>query len=173
MTDKAAGTDEMGNLRRLVSALLLGVAACAGPSGVPFPEVAATVPTLPPGEGRIYFYRDYEPYESLSRPPLYLNGNEVGVSIPGGVFYRDVMPGTYEIKVLSLGLYPNQFKTITVKPGDTFYAKIESLRSWSGDDIGDAYSFVGDTFVVVLINPDQARSELNLMHYVQGEEGPG
>jgi hypothetical protein len=118
----------------------------------------------------IYFYRDYEPYESLSRPPLYLNGHEIGVSIPGGVFYRDVPPGTYEISPLSLGLYPNQFKTIAVKAGDTFYAKLESLRSWSGGDKGDLASFVSHTFVVVLIDPNHVRRELSLMRYVQAEE---
>jgi uncharacterized protein DUF2846 len=160
----------MSHLRRLALALLLGLAACSGPSGVPFPEVAAGVPPVPADRGRIYFYRDYEPYESLSRPPLYLNGQEVGVSIPGGVFYRDVPPGTYEIKVLSLGLYPNQFKTVVVRPGDSYYAKIESLRSWSGADNGDLSSFVSDTFVVVVIDPPQARRELDLMRYVQAEQ---
>jgi predicted small lipoprotein YifL len=164
----------MSHLHRVVLALLLfALAACAGPSGPLFPEVAGTVPPVPADRGRIYFYRDYEPYESLSRPPLYLNGETVGASIPGGVFYRDVAPGTYEIKVLSLGLYPNQFKTVAVRPGDTYYAKIESLRSWSGDDNGDLSSFVSDTFVVVLIDPNQARRELDLMRYVQAEEGPG
>jgi len=160
----------MSNLHRLAFALVLLLGACTGAAGPRFPEVAATVPPVPPDQGRVYFYRDYEPYESLSRPPLYLNGATVGTSIPGGVFYRDVPPGTYEIKVLSLGLYPNQFKTVSVRPGDTYYAKIESLRAWSGNDNGDLSSFVSDTFVVVLIDPDQARNELNLMRYVQSEE---
>ncbi len=160
----------MSHLRPLAFAILLALAACTGASGPPFPEVAASVPPLPADRGRIYFYRDYEPYESLSRPPLYLNGEVVGASIPGGVFYRDVPPGTYEIKVLSLGLFPNQFKTITVRSGDTYYAKIESLRSWSGADNGDLSSFVSDTFVVVVIDPAQVRRELDLMRYVQAEE---
>jgi Protein of unknown function (DUF2846) len=175
MTGKAASIEKastmrMTHFRCLALTLLLGLAGCIGPSGTPFPEVAASVPPIPPDRGRIYFYRDYEPYESLSRPPLYLNGATVGASIPGGVFYRDVAPGTYEIKVLSLGLFPNQFKTVTVRPGDTYYAKIESLRSWSGNDNGDLSSFVSDTFVVALIDPNQARNELNLMRYVQAEE---
>ena len=82
-------------------------------------------------------------------------------------------PGTYEITVLSLGLFPNQFKTIAVRPGDTYYAKIESLRAWTGDDNGDLSSFVSDTFVVALIDPAQARKEFDFMRYVQAEEGPG
>jgi hypothetical protein len=54
-----------------------------------YPQVATTIPPVPPGQGRIYFYRNYEPYESRSRPYLYLNRQVAGVSIPGGVFYRD------------------------------------------------------------------------------------
>lgn len=160
----------MTHLRRLALMLLFGLAACTGPSGTPFPQVAASLPPVPADRGRIYFYRDYEPYESLSRPPLYLNGEVIGASIPGGVFYRDVPPGTYEIKVLSLGLFPNQFKTVAVGPGDTYYAKIESLRAWAGDDNGDLSSFVSDTFVVALIDPAQGRRELDLMRYVQAEQ---
>jgi hypothetical protein len=158
----------MRNVRRLVGVLLLGLAACAGPSGMPFPEVAATVPPVPPDRGRIYFYRDYEPYESLSRPNLHLNGHVAGVSIPGGVFYRDVPPGTYTISAWTQGEFPDGSRTAAVRPGDTFYVKVESLRSWQS---GNA-RYLRDTFIVVLIDPVQAQSELNLMRYVQAEEGP-
>ena len=54
----------------------------------------------------------------------------------------------------------------------TVYAKVESLHSWFGAT-GDGGGADPDTFVVALINPEQARSELNLMRYVQAEEGPG
>jgi hypothetical protein len=74
----------MRKLCHLVGALLLGLVACAGPSGVPFPEVAATIPPIPSGEGRIYFYRDYEPYESLALTEVFLNGATAGVSGGGG-----------------------------------------------------------------------------------------
>jgi len=62
----------------------------------------------------LQFYRDYEPYESLARPWIYLNNEKVGMSEPGGVYYRDVAPGTYRIKVDSEGLYWHQFKTVTL-----------------------------------------------------------
>src|SRR5690348_5536432 len=116
-------------LRSAGLVFLLTVAGCLGTQAPLYPQVAATVPPAPPNQGRIYFYRDYEPYESLSRPYLYLNRQVIGISIPGGVFYRDVPPDTYEVSVYSVGAFPNQFKTIAVKPGDVFYAKIQSLRS--------------------------------------------
>jgi Protein of unknown function (DUF2846) len=148
-------------LRLSALALLLTLVGCIG-SGAPlFPEVASTIPPVPLDRGRIFFYREYEPYESLSRPPLYLNGQEVGASIPGGVFYRDVPPGTYTIAAWSQGEFPDGSKTVTLRPGDMFYAKIESLRSWQS---GNA-RYLRDTFIVVLISPAQAQSELTYMHY--------
>ncbi|HUN47201.1 MAG TPA: DUF2846 domain-containing protein [Stellaceae bacterium] len=148
----------------LAASLLL--AACAngdGPPGTPYSEVAATIPPVPAGEARIYFYRDYEPYESLARPWIYLNGRRIGYSDPGGVYYRDVAPGTYRIKVDSEGRYWHQFKTVTLAPGNVVYAKIESLRSW---DSGDQYQ--RDTFVVDLIGPPAAERQIAALNYVSG-----
>jgi hypothetical protein len=156
-------------LRRAGIALFLALAGCLGPTAPFYPEVAATIPPVPSGQGRIYFYRDYEPYESLSRPYLYLNRQVVGVSIPGGVFYRDVPPDTYEISVYSPGAFPDQFKTVAVKPGDTFYAKIQSLRSWFSSS-RPFRPFERDTFVVAIMDPNQARAELGNMRFVQAEQ---
>ncbi len=122
-------------MKRVMISFALGTAlllsACAGgPPGTPFSQVAESIPAVPAGEARIFFYRDYEPYESLARPWIYLNNQRVGMSVPGGVYYRDVTPGTYRIKVDSEGLYWHQFKTVTLAAGETAYAKIESLRSW-------------------------------------------
>ncbi|HEV2549575.1 MAG TPA: DUF2846 domain-containing protein [Stellaceae bacterium] len=122
----------MRNLRHLVGALLLALAACAGPSGPLFPEVAGTVPPAPADRSRIYFYRDYEPYESLALTDVFLNGATAGVSMPGAVFYRDVAPGTYEVSVYSVGSFPNAAKSVSLKAGDTVYAKVESLHAWFG-----------------------------------------
>jgi hypothetical protein len=156
-------------LRLAGIAFFLALAGCLGPTAPFYPEVATTIPPVPPGQGRIYFYRDYEPYESLSRPYLYLNRQVVGVSIPGGVFYRDVPPDTYEISVYSQGTFPNQFKTVAVKPGDVFYAKIQSLRSWFNGS-GPLREFERDTFVVAVMDPNQARDEFARMRFVQAEQ---
>lgn len=95
-----------------------------------FATVASTIPPVAADRARIYFYRDYEPYESLARPELYLNGAQAGVSVPGGVFYRDVAPGAYDVSVYSVGVIPNAEKNVTLKAGDTAYAKVESLHAW-------------------------------------------
>jgi Protein of unknown function (DUF2846) len=145
--------------------LLLTLAGCAQPT--PFPAVAPLIPQLAPDAARVYFYRDYEPYESLSEPYIYLNGARTGTSIPGGVFYRDVVPGTYLISVDTVGIYWNPFKTVTLRSGDTLYVKIESLRSWESSGGESAYE--ADTFVVAIIPPEQGARELAGMHYVERE----
>ncbi len=153
-------------LHAAVAALLaaLGTACVSMPPGPRYGEVAARLPPVPPDRARFYFYRDYEPYESLARPEIYLNGRPTGASIPGGVYYRDLAPGEYRITVDSPGLYPDQFKTVTVAPGDTRYVKIESLHSWQG-----SFDSETDTFVVVVTDAARARSEIETMVY--GDDG--
>jgi hypothetical protein len=153
------------HLAFLAYVLLLALGGCAQPP--PFLAVAPLIPPLAPDQARIYFYRDYEPYESLSEPYIYLNGRGIGTSIPGGVFYRDVSPGTYLISVDTVGYYWNPFKTVALQPGDTLYVKIESLKSWESSGGESAYE--ADTFVVAIIPPEQGARELAGMRYVERE----
>ena len=141
-----------------VAAVML-LAACTTTPQPPFADIAATVPPAAADRARFYFYRDYEPYESLARPYIYLNGRPAAISEPGGVLYRDVPQGSYLVAVDSYGVFPDQSKTIAVKGGETYYVKIESLRSWaSGGGTNDDYE--RDTFVVVLVEPERARQEI-------------
>jgi Protein of unknown function (DUF2846) len=151
----------------MLGAVALATAAC-GPPAPLYPEVAATIPPPAADRARIYFYREYEPYESLARPELYLNGTPAGASVSGGVFYRDVAPGAYDISVYSVGAIANADKQVALKPGDTVYAKVESLHSWFGAT-GDGGGADPDTFVVVLVDPARAASELARMRYVRAD----
>ncbi len=158
----------MGKGARVRSRSWLGFAALvllAGciQGGPPPNFTAAARPAIAAGMARLYFYRDLEPYESLTRPWISLNGEEVALSEPGGVSYRDVPPGRYLISVLSPGLYPHQFKSVALKAGDTGYAKIESLSNWQR-----ALRWGQDTFVVVLVDENQAQLELPRMRLVSG-----
>ena len=147
----------------VLMASMLALAGCVRMP--PFPVVASRIPPLAADQARIYFYRDDEPYESLSEPRIFLNGVPVGRSIPGGVFYRDIVaPETYLISVDTIGYYWYPFKEVALQSGGTLYVKIESLSSWqTGGPEGDSHT---DTFVVAIIPPDQAISELTLMRYV-------
>ena len=154
-------------LRWVASLLMLAVAGCARLTGPLFPDAASTISQPADGMARIYFYREYEPYESLTQAYLYLNGQPVAVSVPGGVSYRDVAPATYTVSAWTQGDLPNASKTVVAHAGDIFYAKVESLRVWQSG--GGDPSFERDTFIVTLIDPTQAHRDLARMHYVPPE----
>jgi hypothetical protein len=101
----------------LLAAALSSPVSAAGTTGGP-----------PPGQARIWLYRDYQPYISLARPYLRFNGRAVGISEPGGAFYRDVPPGRYEITVDSQGRDVNQFARVTVAVGDEIFVEVDAVR---------------------------------------------
>ena len=161
-------------MRGPMLALLLGIAGCA-PAGPPFASVAATLPPVPAAMARIFFYRWLEPYETLTPTTAFLNGAPVGVTEPGAVLYRDVARGQYTIAVKSEGVFPDQFKTVTVNAGDKVYVRVESLSNWAscgsgggGDSGGGASSGCVDTFVVQIMDPAVASYEMRDLRFIGG-----
>jgi len=51
---------------------------------------------------RVYFYRAFEPYESLARPLIYLNGTPLAPSEPGAASFRDIDPGALPLAARQL-----------------------------------------------------------------------
>ncbi len=151
---------------------LLAVVTVAGCSTAPtFDEVAANLPPLPPGEARIFVYRDFEPSRNLSFVPVFFNGAQVGAVGPGKVIMRDVTaPGTYTISVKSAGLWPNQDKTVLIQPGQTVYAQIQSLR---GLNPRANQPVTQTTFVVVLQDTVTGRRQIGPLWYeARQQKGP-
>jgi len=112
------------------AATLLASAHCAQ---LP-PTSSVAIQSIPSGAARLWFYRDYEPYETLARPYVRLNEQVAGVSEPGGAFYRDVVHAHYSITVDSAGCDVNQFADVDLTAGQEIYAKIQSPRSWLAED---------------------------------------
>ncbi len=138
----------------IAAAVLLAAASCAQ---LP-PTSSAAIPPIHAGAARLWFYRDYEPYESLARPYVRLNEQVAGISEPGGAFYRDVAPTHYSITVDSAGRDVNQFPDTDLVAGQEAYAKVLSLRSWLDDD---CILWGGcDTFYVWLMPADEARAAI-------------
>src|SRR5690242_5146168 len=61
-------------LPKTALAAVMLLAACTAAHQPRYADIAATVPPMSADRARLYFYRDYEPYESLARPYIYLNG---------------------------------------------------------------------------------------------------
>ena len=148
----------------LAMLFILALAGCAA-QGPAF--AADTLPPIPPGQARIFFYRWLEPYEALSMSKVYLNGKPVGVSQVGAVLYRDVAPGQYYISVDSQGTYPDQFKTVTIGAGQTFYVRIESISSFKSP-CGYLGNCEVDTFVVSIVDPTTASREMGTLKLIPG-----
>ncbi|WP_296228759.1 DUF2846 domain-containing protein [Ralstonia sp. UBA689] len=100
----------------LAAAFLLG--ACA--SGVKHADMAASIPTLKAGEGRIYFLRSSSMLGAAVQPDIRLNGEVVGVSKPGGFFFVDRPAGKY---VVSAATETEKTLHLTLSSGETKYVR--------------------------------------------------
>jgi hypothetical protein len=113
-------------LRWLLSALA-GIATFAT-TGYGQWAPAAALPPIPPGEARVWFYRDAGPYDSQQQPYIQMNGTIIGVSQPRGSFYFDVRPGFYHVTVQQYLNAPEEAANINLTPGQQVYLKIVSLK---------------------------------------------
>ena len=156
-------------LRFAVPLVLLFIVACAS-AGPPYGAAENTIPPVPSTMARIFLYRWLEPYDSTDPAIAYFNGKEVAVSRPGSVLYRDVAPGRYTVSIFSRGRYPDQFKTVVLRPGETAYARIESAQSWQPcGGSGKAGTEGCDmTFVVVFVSPVVAQDEIRDLAFIHG-----
>src|SRR5258708_911208 len=91
---------------------------------------AVSIPSIPAGEARIWFYRDDEPYAGKGLPAIAANGGYVGAAELGGAFYRDVPPGHYLVTVETTGVDFNQTASLDLPPGKEAYVKIVSNPEW-------------------------------------------
>ena len=134
--------------------LLVAMAGCAQQ-----PVTAAiSIPPIPAGEARIWFYRDYEPYAGKGLPAIAANGGYVGAAELGGAFYRDVPPGHYLVTVQTVGIDTNQTANFDLPAGQEAYVKIVSLPSWETG--GDKSQWEKPTFYAWRIPNQVAQADV-------------
>jgi len=152
--------------RMSIRPIVVGVLSLTAAACTQLPQTASlTIPPIPPGEARVWFYRDGGPYDGVGTPYLRMNEAIVGVSEPGGASYRDVPAGLYHITVDSYGKDFDQDKNVQLAAGQELYVKIVSLRNWitgggGGGDMGGGGDYARDTFYVWLISPEIARADV-------------
>jgi Protein of unknown function (DUF2846) len=83
------------NVLILTLVATLALAGCA--TGPRLSEIEASIPPLPPDQGRIYFYRKAVFFGDGLRPPVMLNGEQVGKAVPDGFFFVDRPAGSYVV----------------------------------------------------------------------------
>jgi hypothetical protein len=151
----AASLDRIRLKHVMGAAALLALAGC-----VPQPQIVQSPPgPIAAGQGRIWFYRDYEPSVSRNVANVDLNGARVAtIAAVGTPVYRDVPAGHYLIAAESWGTDINQTRNVDLGSGQEVFAKILSDNTWAS--YGDKTSFQRDTYYIWLIPPDQARAQI-------------
>jgi hypothetical protein len=143
----------LGWLKAAALLLMLSTAACAV---APTPPVAA----LAPGQSRIWFYRLWDPSESLNVANIDMNGMYVGSVEAGGAFYRDVVPGTYQIVPQNKYLDYNQNTNVAVAPGQQVFIAVLDLSSWATAVSGAQWSVRRDAWYARLVPPQYALTQI-------------
>jgi len=149
---------------RQASALLflLAMAACAQPPVTS----SVTIPPVPAGEARVWFYRPVDAYDSLNTPYIRMNDAIVGISLPNGTSNRDVPAGQYHIAVDSYLDSSQQDANVALVPGQELYVEVVSLRNWVGGGGGGGGGANGggsdngygrDTFYTWIVPPETAQ----------------
>ena len=126
-------------LRRAAAAFFVAASSC---SQLP-PTSAVAIPPVPPGDARIWIYRNDTAQDSLERPYLRLNGQVAGIAEPNGAFFRDLPPGHYRVSVDSYGApYPNQFAEIDLAAaGQTAFVEVSSMQEKVGGPVASRTFF--------------------------------
>jgi hypothetical protein len=107
--------------RFLFITVLTGLLLAGCASGPQYNEMAASIPTLTPGQGRIYFFRESSLLGGGAvQPEIMLNGKAVGNSIPGAFFYVDEPAGEY---VVSTKTEVEKTVSFVLDAGDTKYIR--------------------------------------------------
>jgi hypothetical protein len=127
------------------------------------PQLTA-FPPVPTDMARFYVLREPTIYDSQIWTAVSLNDQVAGTSAPGTVFYRDVAPGTYRVEARSEKLYPDQVKTVVVRPGSATFVRVDNLPTWSQSN----RQWWGTTFTVEIIDPAIGQVELGKLRLTPG-----
>jgi hypothetical protein len=96
------------------------VAGCAA-TGAKHAEMAGSIPSLKPGEGRIYFYRQSSMVGAALSPDVRLNRDVVGEARNGGFFYVDRPSGSF---VASSSTETEKLLSFSLAAGETKYVRM-------------------------------------------------
>jgi hypothetical protein len=140
-----------------LGAALLALAGCTTPAQMAASGSTAAATPIPPGQARLWFYRDYQPSVSFNLANIDLDGARVA-SVPafGPGVYRDVAPGQHHIAPVNYTVAAAGDAVVTVEPGQTLYVQIE-------DDpivLGDLSVFQKDVFSVRPVPADFALAQI-------------
>lgn len=106
--------------RRVFTLAIAAMALAACASGPTIKDTLGELPGPPAGHARIYFYRTAIPFLVAVQPDIIVNSKKVGTSTFGAVFYRDALPGRYEVFLTSDKDNP---LSLTAVAGQSYFVK--------------------------------------------------
>ncbi|HYM31437.1 MAG TPA: DUF2846 domain-containing protein [Candidatus Cybelea sp.] len=87
-----------------------------------------STPVLQADKARIYIYREASSFGARMRPPVMLNKEQVGYSVPGAVIFRDVLPGRWHVELggdtpssVDLDLTAGQTAYVRMRPDPSLF----------------------------------------------------
>mgnify|MGYP002336267915 CR=1 FL=1 len=141
----------MRTIRAVLAVVLLSVLAACAATGPLHKEVAASIPPVPAGKGRVYFYRADTMFGAAVTSDIKLNNRVVGRSERGSFFYVDENPGKC---LVSTSTELEKQLTFTLGAGETRYVRTSvSLGLLVGRINAE------------LVNNETAKSEIVELHY--------
>jgi hypothetical protein len=113
--------------------------------------MSGKIPPLSAEQGRVYFYRSGMPVGMAVQPGIVLNGETVGNSQPGGFFFVDRAPGTYEASCATEAEHKLSF---VLAPGEEKYVRTSITMGL----------FIGQVWPS-LVGKDEALNDLKGLRY--------
>lgn len=141
------------NFLKIVAAAgaVLLVAGCAA-TGAKHEEMASSIPSIKPGEGRIYFYRQSSMVGAALSPDVRLNKDVVGEARNGGFFYVDRPAGTF---VASSATETEKTVSFSLASGETKYIRMSP-----------SMGIIAGRMNLEVVPTAQGRTELASLSYV-------
>lgn len=152
--------------RRLLALICSGLLWLVGCVAQPIPQNNAltSVPPLAPGMARIWVLRQTDiAYGNFSAadPAVFINNGDLGHIARGTVFYDDVPPGTYRLRVQPYGTPAHLSDTLQLGPGMTAFLQVQAIPNWeAGSTAG------GASFDVLTMVPQDARVAIPTLTFI-------
>lgn len=138
----------------LIAVLIVSIVGCET-FGPKYASMKSNIIPLSKEKSRIVFYRSKGIYEYRRRPEIILNEKKVGISRPGTIFFVDVDPGNYKVRVPVM-LSPGETSIdISTLPNETIYVKTSM----------GAKAIKGRTDVEV-VKPERAITEIDKLEFM-------
>jgi hypothetical protein len=150
---------------RIILLICLGFLGFAGCVPQPGPQnnALSSAPPLPPGTARIWMLRQVDIAHqnfSAADPAVFIDNVDLGHIGLGTVFYHDVAPGTYHLRVQPYGEPTHHVDTVQLSPGMTAFLQVLEVPNWE-----QGSPAAGASFGVLTMAPQDAEATIPTLKF--------